>query len=119
MFKRLLIPLDGSTRAERALRVAARIARTAGGTVVLVQVVNTPAEYAASLYGPSLAQPVMAAEEVLEMKVARARAYIASVSQSDALAGVNIETRVVVGAAAHAINDVACEEEADLVVLCS
>ncbi len=37
MFKRILVPLDGSTRAERALPVAARIARAADGSVILVQ----------------------------------------------------------------------------------
>src|SRR5579859_2029781 len=119
MFKRILVPLDGSTRAERALRVAARIARAAGGSVVLLQVVNTPTEYAASLYGPYLVQPTRPAAEVLEMRIARAKAYIASVSQSEALAEVNVETKVVVGAAVQAIDDIACEEHADLVVLCS
>ena len=32
MFERILVPLDGSTRAERALPVAARIAQASGGT---------------------------------------------------------------------------------------
>lgn len=40
MFKRILVPLDGSRRAERALRVAARIARVAEGAVVLLQVIT-------------------------------------------------------------------------------
>lgn len=119
MFQRLLVPLDGSTRAERALRVAARIARAAGGSVVLLQAVSTPTEYAAPLYGPYLAQPAMPAEEVLETRVARAKAYMESVSQSETLAGVNIETKVVVGAAAQAIYETGCEEHADLIVLCS
>ena len=35
MFKRILVPLDGSTRAERAIPVAARIARAGNGPVVL------------------------------------------------------------------------------------
>jgi nucleotide-binding universal stress UspA family protein len=36
MFKRILVPLDGSPRAEHALPVAARLARASGGTVVLL-----------------------------------------------------------------------------------
>ena len=119
MFKRILVPLDGSTRAERALRVAARIARVGEGTVVLLQVVPIPNEYAASLYGPYLAQSTWSSEEVLEMRVARAKAYIESVGQSEALTGISIETKVVMGAAAQVIEEIACEEEADLVVLCS
>lgn len=118
MFKRILVPLDGSIRAERALRVAARIARAARGSVVLLQAVTTHVEYATPLYGPYLTQPTMP-EGVLEMRVARSKAYIESVSQSETLAGVNVETKVVVGAAAQAIDDVACEVDADLVVMCS
>lgn len=119
MFKRILVPLDGSTRAERALRVAARIARAAEGSVVLLQAVNIPAGYAASLYGPYLAQSTRSSEEVLEMRVARAKAYIESMSHTEALAGVSVETKVAVGAAVQTIDDAACEEHADLVVLCS
>ena len=45
MFKRLLVPLDGSTRAEKAIPVAARIARASRGTIVLLQVVDMPIRY--------------------------------------------------------------------------
>jgi nucleotide-binding universal stress UspA family protein len=40
MFKRILVPLDGSERAEQALPVAARIARGSGGSVILLQVMD-------------------------------------------------------------------------------
>ena len=39
MFQRILVPLDGLPGAERALPIAARIARRAGGTLVFVHVV--------------------------------------------------------------------------------
>ena len=51
MFKRLLVPLDGSTRAERAISVAARIARASGGAVVLVRAVNVAIGFLPSLVG--------------------------------------------------------------------
>ncbi len=38
MFERILIPLDGSSLAEQALPVAARLARASGGTLVLLRV---------------------------------------------------------------------------------
>ena len=44
MFKRILIPLDGSTRAESAIPVAARIARAYGASITLLRVVETPVE---------------------------------------------------------------------------
>lgn len=34
MFRRILVPLDGSSRAEQAIPVAARIARASRGSVV-------------------------------------------------------------------------------------
>lgn len=45
MFKHVLVPLDGSLRAERALPLAARIVRVTGGSITLLRVVTTPDEY--------------------------------------------------------------------------
>ncbi len=42
MFQHILVPLDGSLRAERAVLIAARIARAASSSVLLVQVVPPP-----------------------------------------------------------------------------
>ena len=41
MFQRILVPLDGSVRAERAIPVVARMASASGGSVIVIQVVNT------------------------------------------------------------------------------
>lgn len=48
MFKRILVPLDGSARAERAIPVAARIARASGGSLILLRVVNASIEFCPS-----------------------------------------------------------------------
>jgi nucleotide-binding universal stress UspA family protein len=42
MFRHILVPLDGSTRAEQALPLAARIAHFSGGTLTLLRVVMPP-----------------------------------------------------------------------------
>ncbi len=54
MFKRILVPLDGSGRAERALPIAAHLARASGGSILLVRVVSTEP---ASL--PSAPKPIL------------------------------------------------------------
>jgi nucleotide-binding universal stress UspA family protein len=56
MFQRILVPLDGSQRAEQAVPVAARVARATGGSLVLLQVLSAPAElmpFVASALEPS------------------------------------------------------------------
>ena len=49
MFKRIVVPSDGSSRAERALPVAARIASASGGSLLLVQVISPPIDYGGGL----------------------------------------------------------------------
>ena len=44
MYKRILVPLDGSKRAESAVPIAARIAQASGGWVILLQVAAIPIE---------------------------------------------------------------------------
>ena len=119
MFTRIMVPLDGTARAERALPVAARIARASHGTIVLLQVVGIPAESGTYLYGPYIAQAPVLAEEALEAEQAKARGYLAIVQQSEALAGIPIETQVVIGAASTTIEGLADEQEIDLIVMCS
>jgi nucleotide-binding universal stress UspA family protein len=49
MFQQILVPLDGSARAEQALPMATRLARASGGAVLLVQVVGPPIDYGGGL----------------------------------------------------------------------
>jgi nucleotide-binding universal stress UspA family protein len=42
MLRHVLVPLDGSTRAEQALPIAAHIARVNDGTLTLLHVVTFP-----------------------------------------------------------------------------
>jgi nucleotide-binding universal stress UspA family protein len=45
MFQHILVPLNGSLRAERALPVAARIAGATGSSLLLAQAVSPPIDY--------------------------------------------------------------------------
>jgi nucleotide-binding universal stress UspA family protein len=119
MFTRILVPLDGTPRAERALAVAARIARASHGSIVLLQAIGVPFEYGTYVYGSYVTQTPMLAQEALDAEQAKAQAYLTIVQQSEKLAGIPVETKVQVGTAAATIEDLANEEKIDLIVMCS
>jgi nucleotide-binding universal stress UspA family protein len=113
MFERILIPLDGSSRAERALPVAARIARTEGGCLTLYRALP-PSLTSSPLYGH-----VSVGEWLLEEELAVARAYLMDLTQSDALADLPMSCEVGVGDPAQVILQYAEAHHVDLIVLCS
>jgi nucleotide-binding universal stress UspA family protein len=115
MFKRILVPLDGSLRAERAIPVAARIANDSDGTVVLLQVVGLPVSYSTYLYGSYMAQTPVFTEELLDAELAKAKFYLAGVLQSDHLLGIKVETQALVGEAAEIMLDVVREQNIDMI----
>ena len=114
MFKRILVPLDGSGRAERALPVAARMARASGGSIFLVRVLSTePASLPSAPAKPLLIQTVGEADRSL------AESYLAGVAGSDLLAGIPVQTHVPVGLISPSILAVAADTRADIIVMCS
>ncbi len=112
MFERILIPLDGSARAARAIPVAARIARVTGGSLVLLTVVP-PAEALAwpevALYPP----------EAQAKERERAALELSRVANSAPLRGIQAVQEVLQGSPAATILDVVQERQIDLVVMCS
>ncbi len=119
MFKRILVPLDGSLRAESALPVAARIASASDGTVVLLRVVGIPAEYSTYIYSSYLAQTPIYAQEILDAEQANAENYLADIAKADTLAGLKVETNALSGTAGMTILDTARDEHIDIIVMCS
>lgn len=113
MFKRILVPLDGSTRAERALPVAARIARAASGSVVLVQVAAIPVTY------PSYLASSTSALETIESELTDAESYLNAVAQTEVLQGIETEIQVLYGTVAAVILSTAATYKADLIVMAS
>lgn len=114
MFKRILVPLDGSPRAERALPVAARLARASGGSIVLVQVVHPPFDYGLYL----TQQSVLIEQDITEI-ITQATHYLTSLAQSDELEGIGIQVETLCGSVAPTLLTCAQSRGADLIVLCS
>lgn len=94
MFRRILVPLDGSARAEQALQLAASLARLYDSELLLVACSPPPV---ASEY-------CSAPAEYLE-------------SCAAGLGGLRVKTKIVHGNPASSILDTAELEDADLIVL--
>jgi len=115
MFTRILVPLDGSDRAEQAIPVAARIARAANGTVILVQVTTFPSNFFTEGKYPSQ----IYSEDLIEEGKALAANYLYNVSKKPELVDLKTEIRVEYGDAAQSILAAVEPLEVDLIVMCS
>jgi len=114
MFERMLVPLDGSERAERAIPVAARLAQASGGSVVLLQVVTLP-----TMVAPYPAVDPATIQAIIDTDTAEAKRYLQRVTRRSSLMNVHVETEVVIGTAAATILAAAKSQHSDLIVLCS
>lgn len=114
MYKQILVPLDGSNRAEQALPVAARLARASGGSVVLLRVARPPMDY-----GGGFAQAPLLTEQIIETELDVADNYLKTVATSDTLEGITIKTEAMFGLPLQDILTVAESRRVDLIVICS
>lgn len=114
MFKRILVLLDGSPRAERALPVAARIARAYGGSILLLQVVSPPIDY-----GGGLAAGGLVTGEMIESEIAVATSYLKTIATAEMLVGSATITEVLYGPPAQGILAYTEAQEADLIIMCN
>jgi nucleotide-binding universal stress UspA family protein len=114
MYTHVLVPLDGSAEAERALPIAARLARASGGSLSLVRVVRAPVEFEAGLAPPATWAPAARPEEREE-----ATAYLELLRQQDGLEGVSTTTTVYAGPPAAMVLAAVASGGADLIVMTS
>jgi nucleotide-binding universal stress UspA family protein len=110
MFKRILVPLDGSERAECALPVAARVARAASCALLLLRVVHP-----SGLLIPSAAPVAVASTAEHD----RANAYLRKMAHCPDIAGIPSECQLWEGEPASAILGEASRRQMDLIVLAS
>lgn len=112
MFKRILVPLDGSHRAEQAIPLVARIARASGSPVVLMQAVWIP-PVAAGASDAALLPPPMAPRDQAEIT-----AYL-GLTAATPLKDLSTGVEVTDGEPAQAILATAQARQADLIVMAS
>jgi nucleotide-binding universal stress UspA family protein len=96
VFKRILVPLDGSTCAEEALPVAAHIARASNATIVLVRIV--PLNSIANIQ--------------------KADSYLQYIAANEALSGMDIHTELLKGNLIDTLINYAKQQQISLIVMC-
>ena len=107
MFKRILVPLDGSKLAEQALPYAEELAGKFGSTVYLVRAIPKAITPAAPIN----------VEAIEEKEEAKAERYLDRIEKRLTDAKIKLETREVYGdSAAEVIKYVAAEEKVDLII---
>jgi nucleotide-binding universal stress UspA family protein len=113
MFTRILVPLDGGSLSERALNVAAPLARASSGALLLLSVVAPPIRHEFGEYDAWSA-------ETVDENVGKAERYLDHVSGLPALEGVpEVKTKVAMGSPAQAVLEAISSQKADLVVMTS
>ena len=122
MFKRLLVPLDGSRFASRALRYATEVAQRFSAEVILIQAIKpaTPVVDGGALVGVSPAAAEIAVQAALEAdkrNAARARRYLSGKVGAIRARRIQSSYHVLMGDAARSIVEFSEKENIDLVVM--
>lgn len=112
MYKKILVPLDGSELSKKALREAERLARFFGSEIVLLEVVPF-----LPIYGsPELVTPLI----VDERQKDSAEKYLARIGDEMRQAGLTVATAVKTGQqVALEIIEYAKEHGVDLIIMCT
>ena len=129
MFKKILVPLDGSSLAEQVVSCAADEAAQHGGKLVLLRITALPADLMppgiSGYIGPGV--PIYVAPgllgytpsllEEIEREDDQATAYLEGIAQPLREKGLDVEVVTLQGNPGQAIIDYANDNQVDLIVL--
>ncbi len=115
MSERIIVPLDGSELAERALPTAEKLAQLTGAPLHIVRVVDLTKLEPYGAYGLAPEYGVMAS--VMSDEDAAAREYMAQTERALAERGATVSSEVLTGSAAREVAGLA--HPGDLIVMAS
>lgn len=124
MLSRVLVPLDGSELAEKALPEAQKITKP-GGEIILLTAVDPPEFLSYSLYGTQPMPPQATGSSGLDfMSLSRdiavqSEAYLKRIAAELEQAGFQARPLIEVGAPAEVIIKTAEAQQAEAVVMCT
>jgi nucleotide-binding universal stress UspA family protein len=113
MYSRILVPLDGSKRAEAILPHVLDLARRYDATVVFMRAVE-PITVNVGLYGS-----YTLLQEEQKQRTEQAESYLSALQEEYRAKGIEIETRVTHISPVEAITETAKHEGADLIAMAS
>lgn len=113
MYKKILMPLDGSKRAERILPHVRELAEKFGSELILAQVI-VPQYRMANIENPSYFQVLL---EELDQIESEATAYLGRIQKELQTEGMKVSTRIVRGTVVHSLLEIAEAEQVDLIAL--
>lgn len=117
MYKRILIPVDGSPLSKKAIREGVKIAKLSGAKVTGFY---SPPEYEVLIYGEYVPPDLMTREDYEERAAQQAAKVLAAVVKEAEAAGVTVDTVVVASRMPwEAIVETARKKRCDLIVMAS
>ena len=118
MFKNILVPLDESELAERALPMARELAEKFGATIHLLEAVQPNAELFSGPDSVTASQyDMVAIKNSMEANLKNARTYLGKVAGVCRAKGLSVRTEVREASAPDSIKDYTAENEIDLIVI--
>lgn len=114
MYKTILVPLDGSTRAEKILPFVEGLARCMDSTLIVMQVLESQMSFT----GMEMAQQE-AAFEAYKHELHAAETYVAQIQANLHEKGLHCQARVEHGTVVQSIIRVSRQANADLIAMAS
>ena len=115
VYRNILVPLDGSQRAENVLPIITQLANFHKSQIHLVQVVQTP-EMARQM--PPVREDIELSNRVVERNREEAERYLEQLKSRSYLEGITVQTHLIASDnAAVALHQLAEQEQIDLVAL--